>query len=159
MQPAGDHPDALKKGCPIVDSDGDGIADTDDACPLESGPADPDPKKNGCPKSDEFLAVPFAENQDDVTPAAALRLDAVVTTLKQKPRIELSIEGHSDPAEPDSDLAERRAQHVVRYLISQGVAARRLRQQSFAATKPLRTESSDEARAANRRVEIHLATH
>ncbi len=38
----------------LVDRDGDGIADGEDACPDEKGPRDPDPKKNGCPlpKSD-----------------------------------------------------------------------------------------------------------
>jgi OOP family OmpA-OmpF porin len=32
-----------------VDTDGDGIVDTNDACPATPGPASSDPKKNGCP--------------------------------------------------------------------------------------------------------------
>jgi len=35
-------------GCP-VDRDNDGIPDTEDACPDQSGPRSNDPKKNGCP--------------------------------------------------------------------------------------------------------------
>ena len=34
------------------DTDGDGIIDDEDACPLVKGVRDPDPKKNGCPPGD-----------------------------------------------------------------------------------------------------------
>ena len=34
----------------VVDRDGDGIPDEEDACPDEKGVRDPDPKKNGCPR-------------------------------------------------------------------------------------------------------------
>jgi len=34
----------------VVDRDGDGIPDEEDACPDEKGVRDPDPRKNGCPR-------------------------------------------------------------------------------------------------------------
>ena len=43
--------DPAKNGCP-ADTDGDGILDTDDACPTVAGVASPDPKLNGCPDKD-----------------------------------------------------------------------------------------------------------
>jgi outer membrane protein OmpA-like peptidoglycan-associated protein len=36
------------KGCPVIDADGDGVADDKDACPKVAGPAD----SRGCPDSD-----------------------------------------------------------------------------------------------------------
>jgi outer membrane protein OmpA-like peptidoglycan-associated protein len=49
---AGDHPDAERLGCPIVDRDGDGVLDVHDACPNEAAGAMPDPQRAGCPLLD-----------------------------------------------------------------------------------------------------------
>jgi len=35
-------------GCPFLDTDGDGVKDSDDMCPQQAGP----PENNGCPYSD-----------------------------------------------------------------------------------------------------------
>jgi hypothetical protein len=43
---------SAESGCPVVspDGDGDGIADSDDACPKEAGVSSQEPKQNGCPE-------------------------------------------------------------------------------------------------------------
>jgi len=41
---------ALPQPTPPQDTDGDGIPDMSDACPTDPGPANDDPKKNGCPR-------------------------------------------------------------------------------------------------------------
>jgi outer membrane protein OmpA-like peptidoglycan-associated protein len=47
----------LAKTLPIVDDDGDGIADARDACPDRAGVASPDPLRDGCPTSQEKVVV------------------------------------------------------------------------------------------------------
>lgn len=53
---------SLAKGLPILDADGDGIADDRDACPDRAGVASADPLRDGCPKSAEkIVLVPDAD--------------------------------------------------------------------------------------------------
>ena len=42
-------PEKVEEPVKVMDKDGDGIEDKDDACPTVAGVKDPDPKKNGCP--------------------------------------------------------------------------------------------------------------
>lgn len=60
-------------GCPAVrDRDGDGIPDSLDACPDEAGPANSDPKKNGCPNRDrDNDGIPDAEDACPKEPGKA----------------------------------------------------------------------------------------
>ena len=50
--PAGEHPDPKRLGCPSTDRDGDGIADAADLCPDEAAGDHPDPARAGCPFKD-----------------------------------------------------------------------------------------------------------
>jgi outer membrane protein OmpA-like peptidoglycan-associated protein len=50
--PAGARPDAARRGCPLLDSDGDGVADRADECPTAPAGARPDPRRAGCPDGD-----------------------------------------------------------------------------------------------------------
>jgi chemotaxis protein MotB len=72
-----------------------------------------------------------------------------------------SVEGHTDNTPiatqkfPSNwELSSSRATSVARYLISQGVAANRLRAIGYADTKPKVENIKDEDRARNRRVSI-----
>ena len=48
--PPGGTPDPKRPGCPLLDADGDGIADADDACPTKPGVASPDsPTRTAAP--------------------------------------------------------------------------------------------------------------
>lgn len=52
-EPAGEHPDPERLGCPKPDADADGVFDADDQCPtLPKGP-NPDPARPGCPDGDD----------------------------------------------------------------------------------------------------------
>ncbi len=87
-------------------------------------------------------------------------LNQVASILLEHPEISrVRIEGHTDDQGPDrfnQRLSEERAEAVRSYLIQKGVAPQRLRSVGFGPTRPLRDQDSDEARAANRRVEFHL---
>ncbi len=52
-EPAGDHPDPNRRGCPAPDTDSDGVFDPDDQCVSEPMGEHPDPARPGCPLPDE----------------------------------------------------------------------------------------------------------
>jgi len=92
------------------------------------------------PDSDEVLAHV----------KAFLDARADVTTLR--------IESHADGDTRDAQaLTERRAMSVSRWLIAHGVDCKRLVAVGFGSTKPIEAEDSPAGKAANRRVEAHVA--
>ena len=78
----------------------------------------------------------------------------------------IEVEGHTDDIPianeqfPSNwELSAARATHVVKYLMSQGVAKERLKASSFADSRPKKTDSAqsiEQQRAANRRVVVQV---
>ncbi len=87
-------------------------------------------------------------------------LDEVAEVLLDHPElIQVAVHGHTDDQGDDTynlELSLRRAQAVRRYLVQVGVAGDRLSAQGFGETLPLVQETTETARAANRRVEFHV---
>ena len=52
-EPAGDHPDPARSGCPQVDTDHDGVYDATDLCVTTPAGDHPDPERAGCPDGDD----------------------------------------------------------------------------------------------------------
>ena len=156
-------------GCPQRDRDKDGVPDAIDACPDKPGAPHPDPKKHGCPGLVTMTAgeikilkpVFFATDQDVILPQSFPVLQAVAAVLKGTPQIKkIVVEGHTDNRgdyNHNMDLSDRRARSVVRYLMAQGIQAQRLAAQGFGPTRPIRENTTQPGRAANRRVEFHVA--
>ena len=87
-------------------------------------------------------------------------LDAVVEYLKQNPRADVRIVGHSDnfggtPAQTQR-ISDERALQVVRYLMSKGIARERLLASGMGARNPIQSNRTPQGRKANRRVEITI---
>ena len=163
------HPDPKKRGCPLPDADKDGVPDIEDACPNLAGPADPDPrsKKNGCPRIEkasgsttELRSVLFEKNQWKLLPPSFPVLDEAARLLDAHREVRnIEIAGHADDTgTPDWNLqlSRRRAEAVVKYLIEKGVDKRRLRAVGYGDTRPIGDDRTDEGRAKNRRVEMHV---
>lgn len=94
-------------------------------------------------------------------------LNKVVNIMKQKPTLEIQIEGHvcCTTDEPDgydwdtglNNLSIARARAVTDYLVEQGIAPERLRYQGYGGTKKINEDESTETlRRINRRVEIKV---
>ena len=91
--------------------------------------------------------------RSDSEPVLREMLDA----LKAVEGLNLVVEGHTDStggAAHNQDLAQRRATSVVRWLVSNGIAAERLEAQGFGASKPVADNGTAQGRALNRRVEL-----
>ena len=162
--------DPKKNGCPIKDTDKDGILDPEDACPTEPGPKDPDPKRNGCPKA--FVKdgqikildqVKFKTGKADIEPGRDSLdvLEAVQKVLVDHPEIKkVRVEGHTDNtggAALNKKLSGDRAATVVKWLTAHGIDAARLTSQGFGPDRPLESNTTEEGRRQNRRVEFHIA--
>jgi outer membrane protein OmpA-like peptidoglycan-associated protein len=87
-------------------------------------------------------------------------IEAVAKTLKEHPEIKhLRVEGHTDSvgtAVYNKDLSRRRAAAVKQALVRTGIEKQRLSSDGFGFDKPIDDNTTDEGRAANRRVEFHI---
>jgi outer membrane protein OmpA-like peptidoglycan-associated protein len=158
--------DPKTNGCP-ADTDGDGIVDAEDACPNDAGPKDPDPKKNGCPIARvEGGQVKISSQIKFKTGSAVILkesqpiIDAVAAIMKAHPEItHVLVEGHTDnkgSAAGNKTLSKKRAASVLAALVAVGIEKGRLTSDGFGQERPIDSNSTDEGRANNRRVEFHI---
>jgi len=141
-------------GCPL-DSDGDGVADGADKCP--NTPRGQAVDANGCHIVFSLEGVNFAYDSSALTPAANAKLNEAVEMLKANPNMRVRIEGHTDSRGSDEynmSLSQRRAESVVNYLTSNGIASNRLSSVGRGESAPVATNDTDAGRAQNRRVDF-----
>jgi len=161
--------DPKTNGCPDLDRDKDGIPNDQDACPDEPGKPDPDPKRNGCPKA--FVSqgqikildqVKFKTGSAEILPGKDSQevLEAVLKVMKDHPEItKVRIEGHTDNTgtqKINTKLSGDRAASVVKWLTKNGIAADRLTSKGYGPDRPIDTNTTEEGRRNNRRVEFHI---
>ena len=96
----------------------------------------------------------FSTNKSDLTSAATATLAKQATYLKANPTLNVVLEGHADERgtrEYNLALGERRATAAKNYLISNGVAANRIKVISYGKEKPANPASNVLAWSQNRR--------
>lgn len=79
--------------------------------------------------------------------------------LKENPSVKIRISGHTDNAgDPglNKALSLQRAGSIRKFLIEQGLPADNLRTSGWGGTKPIASNSTEEGRIKNRRVEIQV---
>jgi outer membrane protein OmpA-like peptidoglycan-associated protein len=148
-----------------LDSDGDGIVDSQDKCPNLKGVAE----KNGCPLipkemieaiEDAIKNINFETNSDVITASSFPSLEKVAKVLTIDPNVKVAINGHTDNVgDPTYNLtlSQKRSDAVKKYLVDKGVAADRITATGYGETKPIADNSTDEGKAKNRRVEFDLS--
>ncbi len=153
-------------GCPDLDNDGDSIADTNDRCPIEPETVNTYQDADGCADtvpeavqkfSGTIAGVNFESGKAKLLPSSLGVLDAAAAVLGQFPEIRLEVQGHTDDQGDDGKnlaLSQARAQSVVDYLVSRGVAADRLVAKGYGEAAPRVANDSKPNRATNRRVEF-----
>jgi len=101
--------------------------------------------------------INFDFDKYNIKPEFEPVLDEAVSTLQAKPNVRINVNGHTDnvgTVEYNIGLSNRRANSVVNYLTSKGIASDRLVPQGFGLSQPIATNSTAEGRAQNRRVEL-----
>jgi outer membrane protein OmpA-like peptidoglycan-associated protein len=89
--------------------------------------------------------------------AAEPYLDKIAMLLKTKSSKPVAIEGHTDNVgslPSNQQISEARAKVVRDALLTRGVPAERLKAEGFAFQRPVVSNSNEEGRALNRRVDI-----
>ncbi|MEM6958396.1 MAG: OmpA family protein, partial [Myxococcota bacterium] len=97
---------------------------------------------------------------DEILEASFGLMTQIRNALRDHPEIRtVEIQGHTDDQgthEYNADLSQRRAESVKRWLVENGIDAGRLRARGYGETVPLVRDVTEEARAANRRVEFRI---
>ncbi|MDD0967317.1 MULTISPECIES: OmpA family protein [Pseudomonas] len=159
------------------DEDDDGVFDRRDRCP--DTPANTPVDHRGCPlpqyPATEKPAEPapqtevitlndagnvlFDFDKSDLKPAAKSQLDTLMDKLRNADVVSIKVIGHTDSKGSDAynqALSERRASSVAEYLLSQGLAPSKLTSEGRGESEPVADNNTDEGRAQNRRVELHI---
>ncbi|EOW6645343.1 OmpA family lipoprotein [Cronobacter muytjensii] len=104
--------------------------------------------------------VTFDSSQANLKPAGANTLTGVAMVLKEYPKTAVNVLGYTDSTGGQAlnmKLSQQRAESVASALITQGVAANRIRTSGMGPANPVASNSTEEGKAQNRRVEITLS--
>jgi outer membrane protein OmpA-like peptidoglycan-associated protein len=99
----------------------------------------------------------FTTGKSTLLPESNVELDKIVDFLNEGTVSLIEISGHTDNEGTDAvneKLSQERAQSVVSYLVSKGIASTRLQAAGYGESKPLDTNQTPEGRSKNRRVEF-----
>jgi len=158
---------AANNGCPWSDKDKDGVLDKDDQCPDEAGTV----ANNGCPEvavptaeviktlSDYAKTILFDTGKSTFKPQTLTVLNNITAILKEYPKSNFTIEGHTDSVGSKSlnqKLSDSRANAVMDFLVENGIGAARLTAYGFGEDYPIDTNATRNGRENNRRVEVKL---
>lgn len=104
--------------------------------------------------------IQFAFDSAEILSESFGLMQQIATALNENPQIRrVEIQGHTDDQGDDqynADLSQRRAESVMSWLVEHAVDAGRLRARGYGETQPLIRATTEEARAANRRVEFRI---
>jgi outer membrane protein OmpA-like peptidoglycan-associated protein len=101
--------------------------------------------------------VLFQSGKADLLPGAQQRMLPVAQALKDNEDHKIMVEGHTDSQGTESsnmDLAQRRADMVRSFFVSQGIPSDRITAVGVGQGRPIADNRSAEGRAQNRRVEV-----
>ena len=169
-----------------VDSDGDGVLDTDDKCPntpkgievKENGccldgdkdgvpdyrdkcpetPAGVKVDKNGCARS-VVLDIVFENASSEINKENSAKLQDYADFMKDNTNYSVTLVGYTDSVgsqKNNQKLSEKRAESVKADLIKRGVEASRIIAVGKGEANPVADNTTAEGRAQNRRIEAEL---
>lgn len=157
-------------GCPDSDNDQDGIPDREDLCPNEPETKNGYADQDGCPDAEQIRVVGdkivlddrvhFMINSHIIRNISFPLLERLAALINDHPEyVHIEIQGHTDERGPDwfnERLSQSRADSVMAFLVSHGVAAERLTAKGFGKSKPLDEKRTEYAFYMNRRVEFEI---
>lgn len=103
----------------------------------------------------------FEVNKADIRDESIVELKRMFTILTENPNVVVAIEGHTDNTGTEAynmSLSMRRAEAVKKFLESVGIESNRIKVSFFGEGKPKVSNSTEEGRAKNRRVEFKIVS-
>ena len=111
-------------------------------------------------KAIEIKDILYDYDKADIRPDAAVRLDTLVQTLTDNPKISVELSSHTDQRGKDAynlKLSQRRADSAVAYIIGKGVDATRITAKGYGETRPIvKDAKTEEEYQKNRRTEFKV---
>jgi OmpA-OmpF porin, OOP family len=101
--------------------------------------------------------VLFEVNKADLKPGAMRNLYQLVEFLRQNPKRNVLIEGHTDSAGSESynfELSQRRAESIRDFLITNGISPERITARGYGEAYPVASNDTVAGRQQNRRVAV-----
>lgn len=101
----------------------------------------------------------FEQGRATISPKSYPGLEELMAMMKDNPKLEIRLEGHTDNQgnpKMNMELSQNRVDNVKKYLVSKGIDKDRIKTKAFGGTKPILNANSPEARALNRRVEMRV---
>jgi len=105
----------------------------------------------------ELADANFEFNDSEVSENSYPVLDRIVTIMVENPDLGMEIAAHTDNTgsfEFNMRLSNERAQSIVNYLVSKGIDKIRLVSKGYGESRPISSNSTEEGRMNNRRVEF-----
>ena len=91
--------------------------------------------------------IEYGYNKATLRPESMVELDKLVETMEDNPTITIELNSHTDYIGSDDaniTLSNKRAQSVVNYLVSKGIASDRMQSKGFGESSP-KTVTKDDA--------------
>jgi len=111
-------------------------------------------------KAIEVKDILYDYNKYNIRPDAAIRLDTLVQTLVDNPKISIELSSHTDQRGKDAynmKLSQQRAQAAVDYIVSKGIDKARITAKGYGETRPIVLKpTSEEEYQRNRRTEFKV---
>ena len=102
-------------------------------------------------------AITFETGKADLKPESMVEIGRIAKLMQDNPGLEFEVQGHCDATGSDKvndPLSQKRAEAIVAALVEQGIASARLTPVGKGSHVPIASNSTDEGRAKNRRVEF-----
>ena len=101
----------------------------------------------------------FERGKDELLPASYAELDKLAEFMKENPTMEIELSGHTDNQGSvllNVQLSENRVKATKDYLVSKGIDKNRIKGKGYGGSKPIASNSKEETRMLNRRVEMTI---
>lgn len=109
-----------------------------------------------------FGGKTFLSGQDIIQDVTYATIENLVKEISSSPDSRILIEGHTDnvptgkPGSDNMDLSLRRAKAIANILVLHGISKNRISVTGYGDTRPISSNTTEEGRAKNRRVEVKL---